>query len=300
MNILSLTHCSASKSKPLDISVNFFDKSFGFKELTLQWDNVLIGSKNNFYSRDLYNGNGFKKLSKEIKLENFYIISAGLGLVYSNHKIPSYECTVSKGNPGSVVDYCDEYFDFKDWWKFLLFTKYSSGSIFKNTKHADIILISVTADYLKMIAEDLMNVKKQFYIFTGSKDLAIELGFENNLMPYNEVFDGPEGSLRGTNRDFAQRSHADFLRRLELYNNFDKAFCSVEHDMKNWIPPIKHNNTKKTDEEISNFIQMYKSEFRNEKELLRYFRYELKIACEEKRFKKLYKLFKESKTCLMI
>jgi hypothetical protein len=65
--------------------------------------------------------------------------------------------------------------------------------------------------------------------------------------------------------------------------------------MKTWISPVKHNNTKKTDEEISSFIQIYKSKFRNEKELLRHFRYELKIACEEKRFKKLYKLFKESR-----
>ena len=121
----------------------------------------------------------------------------------------------------------------------------------------------------------------------------------NNLMPYTEVFDGSDGMLRGTNRDFSQRTHADFLQRLKHFNNFDIAFASVEHDMKTWNPPIKHNNTKKTDKEILSSIQIYKSEFRNEKELLRHFRYELKIACEEKRFKKLYKLFKESKTCLM-
>jgi len=295
MNFLSITHCSASKTFAPDFKVSDLNLVKTFDDTNLKWSFIVDNSNPRCLARDLYRGGGYKTLSSQLISETFYIISAGLGLINSNKKIPSYECTVSRGKPGSIVDYFKEDFDLKKWWNFLMSSKYSSGSISKNTKDADIILISVTADYLKMIADDLMNVKKQFYIFTGSKDLAIELGFENNLMPYNEVFDGPEGSLRGTNRDFSQRSHADFLRRLELYNNFDKAFCSVEHDMKTWIPPVKHNNTKKTDEEISSFIQIYKSKFRNEKELLRHFRYELKIACEEKRFKKLYKLFKESR-----
>ena len=295
MKILSITHCSASKSFVPDLKVSDLDLNNTFKQTQSNWSRLIENSVPKCFAKDLYRGGGYKTLSKHIKSQEFYTISAGLGLINSSDTIPSYECTISIGKPGSISEYFNGRDDFKKWWEFLLSTKYSSGSIFKNTKDADLIFISVTADYLKMIVDDLKNIKKQFYIFTGSKDLAIELGFQNNLMPYNEVFDGPEGSLRGTNRDFAQRSHADFLRRLELYNNFDKAFCSVEHDMKTWIPPVKHNNTKKTDEEISSFIQIYKSKFRNEKELLRHFRYELKIACEEKRFKKLYKLFKESR-----
>ena len=66
-----------------------------------------------------------------------------------------------------------------------------------------------------MVAEDLKLVSKKFFIFTGSAELAMELGFEKNLMPYTEVFDGPDGTLRGTNRDFPQRTHADFIEKTK-------------------------------------------------------------------------------------
>ena len=146
-----------------------------------------------------------------------------------------------------------------------------------------------------MVSEDLNKITKKFYIFTGSKDLAIELGFEKNLMPYTEVFDGPNGTLRGTNRDFPQRTHADFLRRIKQFGNFEAAFKSVEDDMNNWVPPTKHNNAKKTNEEILNLIQSHGEKFTKVSDLLRYFRYELKVSCEERRFKSLYKNFKEQR-----
>ena len=47
-------------------------------------------------------------------------------------------------------------------------------------------------------------------------------------MPYTEVFDGPDGKLRGTNRDFPQRTHVDFLNRLNKFGDFNEAHKSVE------------------------------------------------------------------------
>ena len=50
---------------------------------------------------------------------------------------------------------------------------------------------------------------------------------------------------------------------------------------------------KKTDNEILSLIKINESKFNKVSDLLHYFRYELKVACEEKRFKLLYKNFKE-------
>ena len=269
--------------------------NLNFNDIMLNWLDIIDKSKTSCISRNLYNGGGFRKLSKELLEEDFYTISAGLGLIKSNTLVPSYECTVSKGKAGSIVDCCDGEFNQDKWWKFLISTKYSSGSIYQSTTNADYIFISVTADYLKMTANDLKSIEKPFYIFTGSAELAIELGFEKNLMPYTEVFDGPDGTLRGTNRDFPQRTHADFLRRIKQFGNFEAAFKSVEDDMNNWVPPIKHNNRKKTNEEILNLIKSHEGKFTKVSDLLHYFRYELKVACEERRFKSLYKNFKEQR-----
>ena len=294
MNFLSFTHCSASKIFKNDLSVFHLGKFDLLKELSREWVSLVNNSLPSSIANSLYNGNGFKKLVKAPGNKNFFVISAGLGLINSIDSIPSYECTVAEGKKGSIRNHLKTKLDIKLWWKYLGESKYSRGFIHENTTKHDLILLSLTSDYLKMVSDDLKQINKQFYIFTGSKDLAISLGFENNLMPYTEVFDGPNGKLRGTNRDFPQRTHVDFLNRLQKFGNFDKAFESVQSDMKNWLPPIKHNNSKKTDEEIIKLIIKYMPSYNNYRDLLRYFRYDLKIACEERRFKNLFLQIKES------
>ena len=293
MDILSITHCTASKGVISEIKISDINLNYDYKKFSKCWSDFLKKSQPVCLAKDLYKGGGFKKLSKELIQNQFLVISAGLGLVNSNKMIPSYECTVSKGKLNSISDYFKDQFNYIEWWNYLVSSKYSLGFINKNTKKSDLILISVTSDYLKMIAEDLKLLNTKFLIFTGNKDLAINLGFENNLTPYTEVFDGPDGTLRGTNRDFPQRIHTDFLQRIKKFNDFDTALKSVEHDMKNWAPPTKHKNTKKTDNEILSLIKINEGKFTKVSDLLHYFRYELKVACEEKRFKLLYKNFKE-------
>lgn len=293
MGILSITHCTASKTSNSDFNVSDLSPNQNFKKVTLTWSNFLENAKSLYIARDLYRGGGFKKLNKNILNEEFLIISAGLGLISSDTKIPSYECTVSRSKANSISDYFKDEFSYHMWWKYLISSKYSLGQINKISKNSKLVLISVTSDYLKMIAEDLKLLKTNFLIFTGSKDLAISLGFEKNLTPYTEVFDGPDGTLRGTNRDFAQRTHTDFLHRIKKFGDLEQALKSVNCDMKNWTPPTKHKNVKKTDNEILSLIKINESKFSKVSDLLHYFRYELKVACEEKRFKLLYKNFKE-------
>jgi len=297
MELFSITHCTASKAFISDFKVSDITPNQSFAEVSECWSRYLKKRKPLYYAREMYSGGGFKKLNKTLLQKEFLIVSAGLGLVSSDQMIPSYECTVSRGKVNSISDYFKDEFSYNEWWKYLVSSKYSSDFINIICKKSDTILISLTGDYLKMVAQDLKLLKKNFYIFTGSRELAISLGFEQNLMPYNDVFDGPNGTLRGTNRDFSQRTHADFIKRLNKYNNFDEAYESVEFDMQTWTPPTKHNNVKKTDEEILSLIKTNENKFSKVTDLLRYFRFELKVACEEKRFKSLYKNFKEIKEC---
>ena len=58
-----------------------------------------------------------------------------------------------------------------------------------------------------MVSEDLNKITKKFYIFTGNKDLAIKLGFEKNLMPYTEVFDGLTAILE----ELTETSHNELM-----------------------------------------------------------------------------------------
>ena len=299
MNIVSFTHCSASKTIENNLSIIGLGKFEFLKKLSSEWVKSVNKTSPLCLGRNLYSGGGFRKLVKSLGDENFFIISAGLGLINSVDNIPSYECTVAEGKKGSIGNHLKEKLDVKEWWNYLVKTKYSRGLIYENINEYDLILFSLTSDYLRMVSEDLNKMTKKFYIFTGNKDLAIKLGFEKNLMPYTEVFDGPDGNLRGTNRDFPQRTHVDFLNRLKKYNNFNEAYKSVEIDMKQWSAPIKHNNAKKTDEEILSLIQFHENKYVKVSDLLHFFRHELKVACEEKRFKTLYRNFKEDHKCLI-
>ena len=180
------------------------------------------------------------------------------------------------------------------WWKFQCSTKYSLPSISSLVSDKDLILISVSSEYLKLIYEDLLQVKSRLIIFTGFNDQNVLKSLSQYMSPYTENFDGPDGVLRGTNRDFAQRCHADFLIRYNKFNNIEQTLESIKLDMKKWRSPVKNKNKKTTDEEIVKLIRKYILSYNNYRDLLRYFRYDLKIACEERRFKNLFLQIKES------
>ena len=120
MKFLSITHCSASKSFAPDFKVSDLKLDKTFNDVHSKWSFIVENSNPRCLARDLYRGGGYKSLSSQLILETFYTISAGLGLINSNEKIPSYECTVSRGKPGSIVDYFKEDFDLNKWWDFLL------------------------------------------------------------------------------------------------------------------------------------------------------------------------------------
>tara|TARA_X000000950_G_C13819060_1_gene621094 strand:+ start:437 stop:1249 length:813 start_codon:yes stop_codon:yes gene_type:complete len=263
------------------------------KKLQDQWNIQINKDYNLVYCENLYNGNGFKRISKILDNKEFFVVSAGLGLLSSKNKIPSYEASVKHfkekiGLQNGVK------FDYASWWKFLCSTKYSLPGIHSLVSDKDLILISVSSEYLKLIYEDLLQVKSKLIIFTGFNDQTVLKSLSQFMSPYTENFDGPDGVFRGTNRDFAQRCHADFLTRYNKFNNIEQTLESIKLDMKKWRSPIKHKNKKTTDEEIVKLIKKYIPSYNNYRDLLRYFRYDLKIACEERRFKNLFLQIKES------
>jgi len=77
--------------------------------------------------------------------------------------------------------------------------------------------------------------------------------------------------------------------------SIENAIRSVERDMKTWKKPVKLNNKKLTDVEIVQKINDHAAKFTSVSRLRQYFRHELNIACEEKRFAKLYRSREEKR-----
>ena len=104
MNVLSITHCTASKGYISEIKVSDLEPNQNIKEISYTWSDFLNKPNSVYIARNLYKGGGFKKICKSLPQTEFFIISAGLGLISSDKKIPSYECTVSRGKSNSISD----------------------------------------------------------------------------------------------------------------------------------------------------------------------------------------------------
>ena len=235
-------------------------------------------------------------------LEFKFIISAGLGLINGTDKIPSYQMTIGKDGTHSLFNFNLQDIKLDIWWnKVTTRLKTNPTCLNKEFQNYDYVIASITAPYLLMVYKDLLKLKEKLLLITGNKALAKSLGFEKNILPYNEALDGKDSYIRGIKRDFAHRAHQDFLSRLikkldyyAKYKNIENSkiifeiIKEIKGDMDSWEKPILPKNKKFNDEFIVDTIKKTFKNFPGYKNLLQHFRKNLGIACEEKRFRKLY------------
>jgi len=288
MNILSITHCSALKEYPPKIQLGDF--SGPQKQVETEWVNAVNKSIPDGAAQNIYKSRWIKLLFSKASRDNlFFIVSAGFGLICMDTDIPSYDCTIAKGQNNSLDKSCASKPDLTSWWNSLLKTKYSCGSISEIANKFDLVLMSLTSPYLKLVINDIEMVQTKVVVFTGA---GANMKFANTnilLSPYTNAFDGPASPTKGLKSDFAQRCHFDFIDRLKMYRNLEKAIFSVKKDMSNWPNPPKIINQKMDDAELISLIDRYKNNFSSIGSMHKFFRHELNIACEQKRFSNLYR-----------
>ena len=112
------------------------------------------------------------------------------------------------------------------------------------------------------------------------------------LMPYDGRLNGGNSALPGTGTDFAARALADFTRwilpglpdaDLEAHRG------AVVRRISSWAYNSRLIRERHTDEQLSALITEHWNEAgRSASRMLRYFRDELGIACEQARFSRLF------------
>lgn len=299
MRIISVTHCSGMKSTP---AVFFPKKAYKtLDDFWASWVSDLELPCAKLPAVSLYTGKGFKRLSSQVRPENFFIASAGLGLIQSMEHVPSYSLTISPGHEVSLQNFVDERVDPVSWWQKIAKNNYSFPDLESIASSEDILLVSLTSAYVRMLAKQLLSFSGRLMIFTGDHSVLASCGLGSKSSPYTSVFDGPDCPLPGTKSDFAQRIHSDFITRLNVTeNDFELAKKSVQGDMKTWIAPEIKNNQRLSDVEILNLIKKHREKFTSIGLLHRFFRNELSIACEQKRFSNLYRQSLEEEKCQAI
>lgn len=306
MNVTLLTTCTNRKQGPVPDSLSFASMPVGEQSKVCEsWAQSVIEAPKTRTAQDTYSGRGFQEAkATSLRLNSdFYIISAGLGLVPSSTLIPAYDATLSKSSTNCIARNISDVFDAGSWWNQLnKLTKWGSSiSSIVHDESNDLVLLALTSTYVPLVLGDLETIsskhaEKVRIVGLRSDDLLPER-LRSSLMPYDERFDGPDGQCRGTRSDFPQRATRHFAG--EFLSDSPRASRSkhaafVQEYLANMSFPETVRRQKMTDDEIVATIKKHWHDASgNSAKMLRLFRDNLLIACEQKRFSNLFNQVKK-------
>lgn len=232
----------------------------------------------------------------------FYVVSAGLGLISASAKIPSYSLTVVPGSEDCVLARVAGSPSASDWWRELSKASPFDTRLLDVTRaHRGPVLMALPVNYISMLADDLLSLpdrtRTRLRIFTLSPKSTIPEGLRPFVLPYDQRFDGAGSPLPGTRGDFAQRALGHFVDVVlpsHPKGDFDTHSRAVERILLGLCPPQIPSRTKCSDSEISELIHKHWTDALGQSgRMLRYLRDNLGIACEQSRFRDLFRSAKE-------
>lgn len=273
------------------------------QEVIEAWKARLAEAKSASRAKDLYCGRSFVEATKaaQIAQASLHIVSAGLGLVHGEQPVPSYDLTVSKGSPDSILDKLDDDRAESEWWSGLGGSK-TLHEVFGRTEC--LIVIALPSPYLRMIAPTLTELPDSIcerVRIVGGRDVRdLRPSLESARLPYDDRLDGPQSSLRGTKSDFASRALRHFVEAVLSTAPLGTAEVHaklVESALAGWERPVAKLGVRMSDTDLKSVIRenWSRADGRTTR-LLRLLRDELNIACEQKRFARLAAEIREERT----
>ena len=291
-----VTQCSARKRGAVDPHLIFFADGVSNSDGLNDWFTRLskAGAKNS--ASNVYIGNSIylARMAASLLNQDYFIISAGLGLIESTTQIPNYEATVSGNSSITERLGCSP----SEWWKLL-----QKNSKFTSNwpDHSQTLLIAASEQYMQMIADDLMSTgrpNERVRIFTRTNLTKIPVSLRPSVMPYDARLDGEPievgtpNSFKGTLSDFASRALFHFVKVVLPQSPdgqlIDHQKFVTECMNKNRVI-VRLNGVSRTDSEIMQIILEHGASVGWKcGATLRLFRDHLNIACEQKRFRNLF------------
>ena len=313
MTITLLTTCSNRKrfqSLP-DLQVRnlrFGDQSAVAVDWTAQATLALRKSKK-FPVSDLYCGRGFKEALRSVEsAAHLWVASAGFGLLRGTDSIPAYDATVSSVGSNAIPKRLtgDSRFDGVAWWQSLADIPVGVPSIECVLRESnDLVVVGLTAAYADLLASDLVNISDdqihRLRIVRSSNDVLLPSTLLTTVLPYDKRFDGPDGPYPGTRSDFVQRACRHFITHIHPTCPDGSAATHarrVRRIMDTYQPPRSIKRQSVNNEEARQLIRKHWDQVDGASgRMLRLFRDDLEVACEQTRFKNLFKEVKLERSC---
>lgn len=301
MKTALITICTNRKRAQIPTALAFSHFGVGTqKDVTSRWVKAVTKAVPAGPAANLYCGRGFQvaKSTAASLRSDLVIISAGLGLVSASTPIPAYNATLTKSGADSIPKRVLGAFDAAAWWQQInQRTKWGSSiSEMAQDKGFDLILITASSAYAALIAGDLISgpssALPKIRIFGPRDPKMLPKPLQACLMPYDDRFDGPDGVVRGTRSDFPQRITQHFVEQI-LGASLPKSRSDDAKKVREYLAPMQQPvsvaRQKMTDEEVVETIKKHWDDVSgSSSRMLRLFRDDLKIACEQKRFSTLF------------
>jgi hypothetical protein len=249
---------------------------------------------------DLYQGRSIADSRHTSRLieADWYVISAGLGLVSAFDQIPNYSLTIAEGT-GSIQKWlAAQDRTSADWWAGIckaLGSPFPISTMVNKCGNDDRIMLALPARYVAMIASDLLLIEEDRHenvrVFTsiaGAKEVPVK--HIPIVMPYDERLEGIK-KHNGTRSDFPQRALKHFVTDLNAQSySLKKAQSLVTAAMESAQAPTNPPRTRATNEQIADLIvKNWKEYGGSSSKLLRFLRDEAKVSCEQSRFSEIWR-----------
>lgn len=268
-------------------------------ELARIWTERLRSAEGLIPAGQLYAGRGpaiAARLSRELPAQ-LKFVSAGLGVVDAAEPVPAYDLTVAPsadGIGGRIASVGT--LDPADWWA-LITARSPFGGTLRQTLQAagdSLVLLALPGIYLGMLARELGSLsakeRARIRIFTGANGRFVPPQAAGLVMPYDARLDGPDSSIAGTRSDFPMRALAHFADTILSagHANADSHAQAVRQALNGWRIPAMQARARYSDDELRALVSQHWEEARGQSgRMLRLFRDELGIACEQARMSRL-------------
>ncbi|MDO7413095.1 hypothetical protein Q5X48_14895 [Acinetobacter baumannii] len=299
MNPLIVTNCTSKKWSKLekifpDQHLFELDDPEQFIELWFKQVNQVV---NKSHAIEVYKGRTVTEVihAKEIINAKIFFLSAGLGLIAEDELIPNYDLTISSGL-NSLKPLLDKWSIHEGIWGEKLLKHSNLEDIFQYSQSE--IFVALPHNYLKMFLPIIENLsayhtdKLRLFLHPTSYKILPEK-LKKYYIPYTYKIEST--SFSGTKVDYCQRCLHHFIKFIYKPNQDLKASITAVEKFLSVIPepPEKIKRPSVSDAEINTFILegWELCEGRSLK-LLRYIRDVKQIACEQSRFRNLWRNIK--------
>jgi hypothetical protein len=264
------------------------------ENLAGQWSRRLAAEPARFRGEDIYGGRGFREAvtAAELLDAKLLVVSAGLGLIDASTAVPPYACTMLLGAQDSVRARVTGAFSVAGWWEALCRVSPFAVALHDAAQDTHGPICAALSDaYIEMISADLLALSKpmlsRLRLFTRAPFERVPVALRPFIMPYDDRLDGADSPNRGTRSDFAARALRHFaeLTRADLSGRSAAEHAAgVSAALGGWRMPAPVPRVRHDDAVMSDLIRAHwDAERGSSSRLLRRFRDDLGIACEQSR-----------------